>query len=298
MAISCEKVYSGTGDQVYPETADKAVKLTSYSENGQTLDAYIDYLERTLSKLNGAEAIAKSLQFKITYMATNISDVEKIRELEKSDQWGENFQLPTVSSPYIWKKTIVVYKGGDDTSNSTPFYEVVTADTAEISQTLYKVQNNSKTPIIKYPQIASTDKEGEVVNIDNVNATLDEIIQESNKDNDNWSKVPSEISAANPYGFIAVRTRLQGKWSKFAVALNAKWSYDSTIDIRYTITQDANIPAINRTEVNPGALWTEDNSTEFTGYLWMTTATISNNNYIADSNKNYWSSPKLISIVK
>ena len=27
MAINCEKVYSGTGDQIYPETTDKAVTV-------------------------------------------------------------------------------------------------------------------------------------------------------------------------------------------------------------------------------------------------------------------------------
>lgn len=297
---SIEAIFSGTGDQVYPETSSQAVILDPQVQDCNTLDSYISNLEARLSKISGAESIAQSLTFNITYLATDISDLDKIKELEDSDQWGENFQLPTVTSPYIWKKTIVTFKGQESTeTKSTPFYEIVTADTAEISQTLYTSKDNSEQPTIKYPQVASTDDKGQLVNKDNINASLDEIIKESNANNLNsWSKTPSEISAANPYGFIAVRTRSEGSWSKFSIALNAKWSYDSKLIIRYTVTSSSNPPAISRTELNPGSIWKDDNTSEFTGYLWMSTATSSNNNLIADSDKNYWSSPQLISVIK
>lgn len=300
MATSKEAIFSGTGEQIYPETSSQAIILDPQIQNCSTLDAYITYLEGRLSELSGAESIAQSLTFNITYLATDISNLDKIKELEDSDQWGENFQLPTVTSPYIWKKTIVTYKGQDSTeTKSTPFYEIVTADTAEISQTLYTSKDNSEQPTIKYPQIASTDGEGELVNIDNINASLDEIIKESNTNNkNNWQKTPSEISAANPFGFIAVRTRSEGSWSKFSIALNAKWSYDSKLVIKYTVTSSFNSPEISRTEQNPGSIWKDNNTSEFTGYLWMTTATSSNNNLMADSDKNYWSVPQLISVVK
>ena len=48
MAISCEKVYSGTGDQIYPETADKAVKVL---KKDTTLDIYLEELAKSISKV-------------------------------------------------------------------------------------------------------------------------------------------------------------------------------------------------------------------------------------------------------
>ena len=79
MAISCEKVYSGIGDQVYPETADKAVTVLS---KNKTLDVYLAELAEAISKAQEADQIAKSLKFKVDYLATNISDISKIKELE------------------------------------------------------------------------------------------------------------------------------------------------------------------------------------------------------------------------
>lgn len=297
--ISVEKVYSGANEQIYPETSDKAVLVETKMYTGWNLNTYLNNLEEIISGLTGEESLAKSLKFNITYLATDISDLDKIKELEDSDQWGENFQLPTTTSPYIWKKTIVTYAGQENSeTKSTPFYEVVTADTAEISQTLYTSKNNDSQPEIIYPQKVATNDEEELVNVDDTDASLDDIVKESNADNkNNWSKAPAEISASNPFGFIAVRTRSNGSWSKFSVALNAKWSYDSKLVIKYAVTTTSDSPEITRSEQNPGASWV-DNVTNFTGYLWMATATSSNNNLMADSDKNYWSLPQLISVIK
>lgn len=296
MAASIEAIFSGGGDQIYPQTSVGAVNM----EDGTTLDVYLKSLEKQISDKDGAASLASSITFNISYLATNTSDIQTIRgELANSDQWGENFQLPTVTSPYIWKRTKITFKGQTSDAEGQTFYEIVTADTAEISQTLYMSKDNSQQPTIKYPQIAKENDQGILVNTDNVNASLDEIITESNANNSNsWSKTPSEISAANPFGFMAVRTRLQGTWSKFAIALNAKWSYDSKIVIKYTVTSNSSTPTVNRAEQNPGSIWVDNNTSEFTGYLWMITATSSNNNLMADSDKNYWSIPQLISIVK
>ena len=68
MAISCEKVYSGTGDQIYPETADKAVTVLAANT---TLDIYLADLSKKISNMQGADQIAKSLKFKIDYLATS-----------------------------------------------------------------------------------------------------------------------------------------------------------------------------------------------------------------------------------
>ena len=296
MAISCEKVYSGTGDQIYPETADKAVKV---SIKDTTLDKYLEELAKSISKVQGADQVAKSLRFKIDYLATNTSDVARVKELEnqpETNQWGENFVLPSVRTPYTWKRTIVYFEG-QKPKDGQKFYEIVTADIAEISQTLYMVKDNSQQPKVIYPQKA-VEVEGELQNVDDTDASIDEIIKASEEGKNNWSKYPSEITPSNPYGFMAVRSRSNGVWGLFKVALYSKWSYDSKLVTKFTVTSTSERPQLTRTEVNRGSQWVDTNTQEFTGYLWMISASQNNNNYILDNNKNIWSEPQLISIVK
>lgn len=299
MATSIEAVYSGDSSQVYPITSVEAVKVDSDSSlepNDTTLDKYLLALEKKISDASGTSAVANSIQFKQAYLRADTRDVSTIKEKDES-AWSSDFLLPTGSKPYIWKRTKITFKGASDSDGQT-FYEIVLADISEISQTLYMSQANDKQPEIKYPQIAQQDTSGSLVNVDDTGASLDDIIKESNSTNATWSKLPSEISAANPYGFIAVRNRVNGVWSTFKVALNAKWAYDSKVTIKYTITTTSTAPTVSRTAQNPGSIWVDSNSSEFTGYLWMITATLSDNKYIADSSGNCWSNPQLISVVK
>lgn len=296
MAISCEKVYSGTGDQIYPETADKAVTVLA---KDTTLDKYLKELAESISKGQGVDQVAKSLKFKVDYLATNTADVTKVRELEdqpETNQWGENFVLPSVRTPYTWKRTIVYFEG-QNLKDGQKFYEIVTADIAEISQTLYMVKDNSQQPKVIYPQKA-VEVGGELQNVDDTDASIDEIIKASEEGKNNWSKYPSEITASNPYGFMAVRQRVNSTWGLFKVALYSKWAYDSRLVTKFTVTSTSERPQPTRTEVNPGSQWVDTNTQEFTGYLWMISASQSNNNYVLDNNGNIWSEPQLISIVR
>ena len=296
MAISCEKVYSGTGDQIYPETADKAVTVLA---KDTTLDVYLKELAESISKVQGADQVAKSLKFKIDYLATNTSDVAKVKELEnqpETNQWGENFVLPSVRTPYTWKRTIVYFEG-QNLKDGQKFYEIVTADIAEISQTLYIVKDNQQQPQVIYPQKA-VEVGGELQNVNDTDASLDEIIKASEEGKNNWSKYPLDVTPSSPYGYMAVRQRVNGTWSLFKVALYSKWTYDSKLVTKFTVTSTSERPQLTRTDTNPGSQWVDTNTQEFTGYLWMISASQSNNNYILDSNKNIWSEPQLISIVK
>ena len=296
MAISCEKVYSGTGDQIYPETADKAVTVLA---KDTTLDKYLKELAESISKVQGADQIAKSLKFKIDYLATNTSDVARVKELEdqpETNQWGENFVLPSVRTPYTWKRTIV-YFDGQDPKDGQKFYEIVTADIAEISQTLYMVKDNSEQVKVIYPQKA-VEVGGELQNVNDTDASLDDIINANKESTNKWSKYPEDVSPSQPYGFMAVRSRSNGVWGLFKVAQYSKWAYDSRLITKFTVTSTFEKPELSRTDVNPGNFWVDTNEQEFTGYLWMISASQNNNNYILDSNKNIWSKPQLISIVK
>jgi hypothetical protein len=54
---------------------------------------------------------------------------------------------------------------------------------------------------------------------------------------------------------------------------------------------------VDKKNMNPGDAWTESNSREFTGYLWMISATEVNS--VLQSHKGIiWSDPILLSIVK
>ena len=97
---------------------------------------------------------------------------------------------------------------------------------------------------------------------------------------------------------MAVRQRVSGAWSLFKVALYSKWAYDSRLVTKFTVTSTFERPQLTRTAINPGNQWTDTNEQEFTGYLWMISASQNNNNYVLDDNKNIWSEPQLISIVK
>ena len=296
MAISCEKVYSGTGDQIYPETADKAVKV---SIKDTTLDKYLEELAKSISKVQGVDQVAKSLKFKIDYLATNTADVTRVKELEdqpETNQWGENFVLPSVRTPYTWKRTIVYFEG-QNLKDGQKFYEIVTADIAEISQTLYMVKDNQQQPQVIYPQKA-IEVEGELQNVNDTDASLDEIIKASEEGKNNWSKYPLDVTPSSPYGYMAVRQRVNGTWGLFKVALYSKWTYDSRLITKFTVTSTSERPQLTRIEADPGSQWVDTNTQEFTGYLWMISASQSNNNYILDNNKNIWSEPQLISIVK
>ena len=296
MAISCEKVYSGTGDQIYPETADKAVTVLA---KNTTLDIYLAELAELISKAQGADQVAKSLKFKIDYLATNTADVTRVKELEnqpETNQWGENFVLPSVRTPYTWKRTIVYFEG-QNPKDGQKFYEIVTADIAEISQTLYMVKDNSYQPQVIYPQKA-VEVGGELQNVDDTDASLDDIINANKESTNKWSKYPEDVSPSQPYGYMAVRSRSNGVWGPFKIARYSKWSYDSKLVTKFTVTSTFESPQLTRTDANPGNGWVNTYEQEFTGYLWMISASQSNNNYILDSNKNIWSEPQLISIVK
>ena len=159
------------------------------------------------------------------------------------------------------------------------------------------VKDNSQQPKVIYPQKA-VEVGGSLQNVDDTDASLGEIIKASEESKNSWSKYPSEITASNPYGFMAVRQRINGAWGLFRVALYSKWSYDSRLVTKFTVTSTFEKPQLTRTTANPGDQWADTNEQEFTGYLWMISASQNNNNYILDDNKNIWSKPQLISIVK
>lgn len=286
--MSGTQLYNKQSQKIYPQTEASAVDL----DNGETVQEAIDAINQELQKLSGAEGAVISIQFDIKYVRCQYKSVSYVRALDE-DAWNENFIIPNSTSPYTWKRTIISYTGQDDT-NKKKIYEIVCADVSEISQTLYTSGDGTKQPTIEYPQV----QQGSLL-VDNTEASLSDIAKASNADGDNWTVKPQDISSANPIGYMAVRNRVDGTWGRFNVAQYSKWSYDSKLDIKYTVTSTSQLPSVSRGSSNPGSTWKSTNQEEFTGYLWIITATIINGAYSADAETGYiWSTPQLISVVK
>nr|DAN94803.1 MAG TPA: hypothetical protein [Bacteriophage sp.] len=115
---------------------------------------------------------------------------------------------------------------------------------------------------------------------DNYNDTLENILSIS--ENNIWKTYPVEISATNPNGYIAIRTRTStGEWGEFKVAQNAKWAYNSIPVYKYKVTETVDVPPVteNSDDYNNIEGWKNQITEDFTGYLWMINATVVNDVY-------------------
>jgi hypothetical protein len=68
------------------------------------------------------------------------------------------------------------------------------------------------------------------------------------------------------------------------------------LELRYRVTQ-GDVPAVDATEDNPGSEWSVEPPTEFTGHLWMITATSVNKVYNRDDVGVVWHGPNLMAII-
>lgn len=285
------QLYDSESQAIYPNTQADAVSVNIDNKDINNVQSAIQDLYQQVANKNGDQAAVSNLTFEISYLVSSISDAEQIKN-EK--QWSKTFQLPATNKPYAWKRTIIGYTGIAEADKKS-VYEIVTADIAEISQSLYIAVNTTKLPIIYYPQIYREDN----TSYDNLQASIKSIIEESKNNKDNpmvWSESPVSISASAPYGYVATRIRKNGTWTEFAIGLNSKWSYDSKMVVKYTYTDSSSSPNIKRKEDNPGDNWADQ--VTGTGYLWMITATRVSTNYAKDDQEHIWSAPQLISVIQ
>lgn len=284
------QLYDSESQAIYPNTQADAVSVNTGKTDINNVQSAIQDLYKQVANKNGDQAAISNLTFEISYLVSNISDTEQIKN-EK--QWSNTFQLPTTNKPYAWKRTVIGYTGIAEADKKS-VYEIVIADIAEINQSLYIAMDNTKTPRIYYPQAYKEDD----TPYDNLQASITNIIDETKKRDNSmiWSESPVSISASAPYGYVATRIRKNGTWTEFVIGLNSKWSYDSKMIVKYTYTPSSSSPSIDRTKDNPGDIW-KDQVTG-TGYLWMITATRVSTNYAQDDSGNIWSEPQLISVIQ
>lgn len=284
------QLYDSESQAIYPNTQADAVSVNTGKTDINNVQSAIQDLYKQVANKNGDQAAISNLTFEISYLVSNISDTEQIKN---ETQWSNTFQLPTTNKPYAWKRTVIGYTGIAEADKKS-VYEIVIADIAEINQSLYIAMDNTKTPRIYYPQAYKEDD----TPYDNLQASITNIIDETKKRDNSmiWSESPVSISASAPYGYVATRIRKNGTWTEFVIGLNSKWSYDSKMIVKYTYTSSNSFPSIDRTKDNPGDIW-KDQVTG-TGYLWMITATRVSTNYAQDDSGNIWSEPQLISVIQ
>ena len=286
------QLYDSESQAIYPNTQADAVSVNIDNKDINNVQSAIQDLYQQVANKNGDQAAVSNLTFEISYLVSNISDVNQIKNVD-GKQWRGTFQLPDANNPYAWKRTIIGYTGIADADRKS-VYEIVIADIAEISQSLYIATNNTKPPTIYYPQIYREDN----TSYNNLQASITSIIKATtDKDSSmKWSESPVSISAVSPYGYVATRIRKNGTWTEFVIGLNSKWSYDSKMVVKYAYTKSSSSPKIDRENKDPGNNWA-DQATG-TGYLWMITATKVSTDYALDDSGNIWSAPQLISVTQ
>ena len=288
------------GTQLYSKEGENKIAIYPKSD-AEVIDAHKagtkttvqDWLDNLTTSIGQITENAITLKIKISYAQTqykNLSDVQGNNNIS----WGENFVQPDAEFPYTWKKTELTASSNSSENSATSVSYELASISSQFTQTLYTARSaDTKAVTIKYNTI---NVQG--VSKDYYNDTLENIL--AKPENSLWSKSPVSISATNPNGYIATRTRTNtGEWGAFNIAQNAKWAYNSIPVYKYQVTKTIDVPTVteNSDDYSNVEDWKDQITESFTGYLWMINATVVNNVYQLNGSK-VWSSPTLISIVK
>lgn len=287
------QLYSKEGENktpIYPKS-DAEVIAANKAGTKVTVQKWLDNLTTSIGQITEN---AITLKIKISYAQTAYKNLNDVKDNENI-QWGENFVQPDAEFPYTWKKTEITASSNSSENSATSVSYELASISSQFTQTLYTAKSaDTKEVTIVY----------NTINIQGVskpyyNDTLENILKIS-QNKGVWSEFPVAISATNPNGYIATRTRTNtGEWGAFNIVQNAKWAYNSIPVYKYRVTNTANVPNVieNRDDYSNVEGWENQITQSFTGYLWMINATIVNNVYQLNGSK-VWSSPTLISIVK
>lgn len=285
------QLYSSEGQTrtpIYPKSKAEVIDAV----NGSTETNVQQWLSNLTTSIGQITENAIKLNIKISYAQTTYKNLNDVKDNE-SISWGENFVQPDAEFPYTWKKTEIKASSSAESSATSVAYELVSIS-SQSTQTIYTARSaDTKAVTVAYNSI---DEQG--VSKPYYNDTLENILAKS--ENALWSKSPVSISATNPNGYIATRTRTNtGEWGQFEIAQNAKWAYNSIPVYKYKVTDTVDVPPVTENSADYSKVegWKDQIIESFTGYLWMINATVVNDVYQLNGSK-VWSSPTLISIVK
>ena len=285
------QLYSSEGSTktlIYPKS--KAEVIDAINGNSETnVQQWLSNLTTSIGQITEN---AIKLNIKISYAQTTYKNLDDVKDNE-SIQWGEYFVQPDAEFPYTWKKTEIKASSSADSSATSVSYELASVS-SQSTQTIYTARSaDTKAVTVAYNNI---DDHG--ASKPYYNDTLENIL--AKPENALWSKSPVSISATNPNGYIATRTRTNtGEWGAFNIAQNAKWAYNSIPVYKYKVTDTIQVPPVteNSDDYSKVEGWKDQITESFTGYLWMINATVVNDVYQLNGST-VWSSPTLISIVK
>ena len=285
------QLYSKEGENktpIYPKSDAKVIDANKAGTK-TTVQKWLDNLTTSIGQITEN---AIKLNIKISYAQTQYKNLDDVKN-DETIPWGENFVQPDAEFPYTWKKTEIKASSSDESSATSVSYELASVS-SQSTQTLYTARSaDTKAVTIVYNSI-----EEQGVSKPYYNDTLENILDKP--ENALWSKSPVSISATNPNGYIATRTRTNtGEWGAFNIAQNAKWAYNSIPVYKYKTTDTIEVPPVTENSADYSKVegWQDQITESFTGYLWMINATIVNDVYQLNGS-NVWSSPTLISIVK
>lgn len=285
------QLYSSEGSTktpIYPKSKAEVIDAI----NGDSETNVQQWLSNLTTSIGQITENAIKLNIKISYAQTTYKNLDDVKDNE-SIQWGEYFVQPDVEFPYTWKKTEIKASSSADSSATSVSYELASVS-SQSNQTIYTARSaDTKAVTVAYNNI---DDHG--ASKPYYNDTLENILAKS--ENALWSKSPVSISATNPNGYIATRTRTNtGEWGAFNIAQNAKWAYNSIPVYKYKVTDTIQVPPVteNSDDYSKVEGWKDQITESFTGYLWMINATVVNDVYQLNGST-VWSSPTLISIVK
>lgn len=277
-----------TKTPIYPKSKAEVIDAI----NGNIETNVQQWLSNLTTSIGQITENAIKLNIKISYAQTTYKNLDDIKDNENI-QWGEYFVQPDAEFPYTWKKTEIKASSSAESSATSVAYELASVS-SQSTQTIYTARSaDTKAITVAYNNI---DDHG--ASKPYYNDTLENIL--AKPENALWSKLPVSISATNPNGYIATRTRTNtGEWGAFNIAQNAKWTYNSIPVYKYKVTDTIQVPPVteNSDDYSKVEGWKDQIIESFTGYLWMINATVVNDVYQL-SGSTVWSSPTLISIVK
>lgn len=278
MAIGGTQLYNKAKQTINPISEANAIDCQATGKPSTVHQDIADLYKQIAELTKDSEAV-NNILIDISYKRSKSKDKADIVE---DTGWSTVFISPTSDYPYIWKRTIITYKGAEVGQGST-VYEIVASADAEVTQTIYRAVSDSTQPVISY--IDETTGKEDPTKYDN---TLPQY----------WSEIPASVSAATPNVFMSTRKKVNGKWEMFSVpAQYGRWAFDSNVVFKYQVTGTNTVPDLEINSENPGDKWVNENTGMFTGFLWMISATAINGQ-LQSYNDAIWNGPNLISIVK
>ena len=93
------QLYDSESQAIYPNTQADAVSVNVDNKDINNVQSAIQDLYQQVANKSGDQAAVSNLTFEISYLVSNISDAEQIKNVD-GKKWSRTFQLPNANNPY------------------------------------------------------------------------------------------------------------------------------------------------------------------------------------------------------